>query len=941
ADPAPLLRIAGIDLITVPSSQVPTLKPADARFQVAADENYVSCFRQSELGTLLIDRFILIESEAIDRADEATRRPQASWLLKRATEVRYRRSGLRDVPAGPEDSLGAQNMTGQPFFEPTTELSLFAKIKSGAFAVALGPAGNGVTFLWHLFAISEATGQLQYASFPSDASGRLQVLPGQAVTAVTAVTLQAVGPVALQATGGVSATLYQEQEQALGANSAPLILHRAQRLAVALTVQPAASSTNTSPGLAIYDFMIQTDGSLPVLPANATFCTATDGELNADGSFAAGGIGPFSLPDPMVIGDATVYAQFLGQPQPQSGVTLFAGGDGLVRAYYQGPGPNRTFQVAQYSPVMTRASVAIGTALALVASRAGSTLASLTATVGDVGGAADLCTLFIDYGATSGIGTESWTGLPRAVTQLAAILNGEASANPSDPAVISGARPFFDYGGTLRQARLPLTGPGFLTLVGHRPDLPLAQVAVGVSGDNRTVTLTIAFTGPASSPSIVQTWAGLPTDAAILSTILAGRAAQTAYAYQPGTSDTRAVGLRTESGTVLFFLAGDDAPTITVTRASSGDLMACNVTIGSLPLLPDIPRAQDLFVAKVMASAGINACFVCGSVDPVPGLVVDQTVAATLDLRALTILFDLISTSGQILANQQVPAQILQRHSLDPQRQPMPSRALALRGAMTRPAGGPVPTVTDGRYAVATPPVDGAWIPAPITQAVDSNGQSCVTWDLSRDHARVLAPGREWTIEAWITPATTGMSTTGDGSTTLVSYNNRSDEPVAGQVQPSYFVGTFAAPTLGFGQSTLPVSITGNTSPQTFIKIDAAKAVTDRVIYQQSMRPFTIEAWVSPADPPAAQGWGGTVFDMDWLDSGASWSLFQLAIQASGTPFLQWWTTNSQVSTLVAPSSTIPTGAWSHLAVVVAPSKNFEFTATLYVNGVAVVSQTG
>ena len=47
ADRQPLLRIAGIDLISVPPVAV-AMSPADAAFRVVSDGKYISCFRVSD-----------------------------------------------------------------------------------------------------------------------------------------------------------------------------------------------------------------------------------------------------------------------------------------------------------------------------------------------------------------------------------------------------------------------------------------------------------------------------------------------------------------------------------------------------------------------------------------------------------------------------------------------------------------------------------------------------------------------------------------------------------------------------------------------------------------------------------------------------------------------------------------------------------------------------
>ncbi len=58
------------------------------------------------------------------------------------------------------------------------------------------------------------------------------------------------------------------------------------------------------------------------------------------------------------------------------------------------------------------------------------------------GADADSCTLtFTGQNGTS----EIWSHLPRQLDHFVAVLNGAAATNPNDPAVISGARPLYNY----------------------------------------------------------------------------------------------------------------------------------------------------------------------------------------------------------------------------------------------------------------------------------------------------------------------------------------------------------------------------------------------------------------------------------------------------------------------------------------------------------------
>ncbi|NES04603.1 MAG: hypothetical protein F6K22_18280, partial [Okeania sp. SIO2F4] len=151
---------------------------ADAPFQALTDEKYVYIFRQSiaetnedmvfktESGgasgdsertdyvldidgnnvpivkdTLLVDRFVL-----------------AGTLLKPKMEVRYQRSRHKTQPLGSKDSLGAKDLNGNPFFEPTQELDFVCHLQQGRFSALLLPTQIAEVQRWQVFAYNSHTG---------------------------------------------------------------------------------------------------------------------------------------------------------------------------------------------------------------------------------------------------------------------------------------------------------------------------------------------------------------------------------------------------------------------------------------------------------------------------------------------------------------------------------------------------------------------------------------------------------------------------------------------------------------------------------------------------------------------------------------------------------------------------------------------------------------
>lgn len=102
--------------------------------------------------TLLCDRFILAGSE-----------------LRSKMEVRYRRSRHKSQPAGSTDSLGARDMEGNPFFEPTRELAFVQHLTSGQFSVLQLPTQVSGVKRWQIFAYNSATSRMD--SFNLEVSG--------------------------------------------------------------------------------------------------------------------------------------------------------------------------------------------------------------------------------------------------------------------------------------------------------------------------------------------------------------------------------------------------------------------------------------------------------------------------------------------------------------------------------------------------------------------------------------------------------------------------------------------------------------------------------------------------------------------------------------------------------------------------------------------------
>ncbi|GLF99601.1 LamG domain-containing protein [Streptomyces yaizuensis] len=104
--------------------------------------------------TLLCDRFLLVGGR-----------------LKPVSEVRFKRSRHKTEPASAKDSLGAVDMDGKPFHEPTQELAFIANLTQGRFAAVLVPTAVQGQQRWQFFAHNNVTGRIDSFSVEQAADG--------------------------------------------------------------------------------------------------------------------------------------------------------------------------------------------------------------------------------------------------------------------------------------------------------------------------------------------------------------------------------------------------------------------------------------------------------------------------------------------------------------------------------------------------------------------------------------------------------------------------------------------------------------------------------------------------------------------------------------------------------------------------------------------------
>ena len=118
-------------------------------------------------GTLLVDRFMLVGGQ-----------------LKPKMEVRYQRSRSKTRPQSRKDSLGAKDLDGNFFYEPTQELKFVGHLTGGRFAVLLIPTQVAEVQRWQIFAQNSRTGLMDSFNVERAADGLFNTRGSQTYTCV-------------------------------------------------------------------------------------------------------------------------------------------------------------------------------------------------------------------------------------------------------------------------------------------------------------------------------------------------------------------------------------------------------------------------------------------------------------------------------------------------------------------------------------------------------------------------------------------------------------------------------------------------------------------------------------------------------------------------------------------------------------------------------------
>jgi hypothetical protein len=983
--PAPQLRLAGMDLLTVTPTAT-KVTPADASFQIVSDGQYLVCLRPSARGTLYLNRLVLQKWDETVRGTE-----QARFALESAWEVRYQRSGLRDIPLDATDTQSYVDLTGAPFLEPTLELSHVTGAATGAFAVTRVPTADPTTVRWYVACGAAAGVQLStftetgksVADFTEPATGYPKLLP-------------TLGGKQLPPLAGLAPalTLYAEQDAVPAASGESVEVQRAGRLLLAFAVNASAVGSGLDVATAAFDFGLDPTGLAPVLPPDKQGVQLVDGTVDG-GVFKPDLTSPF-YPTPAqalevthVVDGQVVTALLLGQVQPHTDPFARMAEDGLMHLYYGGP--NATQQdavpgwralvpgqpqalVAQFDPRVSRLVIPVPWKYAattehppgaaqFVARQSGPIMTgskvSVSGTTFGTQPQQDLCDVTVTYPSALGFGTESWRGVPREVPEFAAVLNGDASDDSADPAVLTGSKPFYDFPGRRALARMPLTPPapplvGFapaLTLVSNRVGVPLAEASVNSAGGK--LRLTLAFL-PKDGQKITQVWPGLPAAAQDWADILAGSADTETYSYVAGDGSTPLFGLQTDAYQVDAPIllrptgAGPDLSglKIEVTAAAGATVNVAFHEAGPGFTVSAVPTAVEKFAQTLSGNRDFAALGLVVDTEGVGGNVLPTLgQVGAVDLRGGCALFDLVPPAADIVGwsvpegshtagvlghipasgpdvditrlagfvcapdapDAGIPAYVqdkigdLTHHTVSRTVRGATAAAQAQSGAWMRETP-PLSCSLDGSNAVSVPVVAG---PAVLPSSLS------------------LRPQMEWTFEAWVQPSTSlarRLITFHDGVTQLPATAPQLDYWINLQGQDVVSFSSYAkkpgTPDSSFFQ-------TGTSAKAGFL-LPAA---------------FTWEFWVQPQAQPTPAGALGGILQV--IAPGRGPEAFSVTLTGDrhllirvghedGTPPQDLTST----ATLAATTSAgLPT--WTHVAIVGRQTgTGGPFTIELFLNAV-------
>lgn len=566
------LRQVGMNLVTVSDPSLTALNKLN--FVAYSDEKYVYIFRQNHLKTLQVDRFVFVPSNNA---------LEVSW------ETRYQRSGRKDVPSGSKDTLGFNNMDGEPFQEPSIALPMTHDLADNGFSIALTSSVSTQTKVWHIFALDNDSGKMNYFGLPASDTDIFDLttkkfdpttgamIPDQSFTLNC---LSNDGTVPLPFTGGQDSCLYYKQEETPSIAGKGTTLKRNQRLMNVFTVR---SQNNNH--LAVVDFGIAKDGTLaelgetltlPIIPAPSSTKNSPMTMLKQDENML------------------NICGGFLDFAVNASAPNLLDSADGHVHLYFENAavtGDQSNYVAISYSAQTQRVHFALptndGNTLEAIGRQNGAAMNQSLVSLVD-GSDANLCNVELRYTPTTSPRVkEEWSGVPRDLKSYLTVFQGGAVSNPNNPAMKLPDVCFYDYSARWYQQAISVESgqqtAGFVRLISRLPKHLLTESQSGIrltngaSNDLCNMVLNLVT----DSLHISETWNNLPRDSAALTNILLGQ--DNHFDYANNTSQTLtpyriAVGSgwlwlvkqhnQSASGKVVISITGLDTCVITLADAA-------------------------------------------------------------------------------------------------------------------------------------------------------------------------------------------------------------------------------------------------------------------------------------------------------------------------------------------------------------------------------------
>ncbi|EPR65383.1 LamG domain-containing protein [Cyclobacterium qasimii] len=975
----PQLRLAGMDLITVPYT-VNSLSAADSPFRAYSDGKFICIFRQSEHGTLFMNRLMLAEFSI-----DVNGKSQARFALENAWEVRYKYSGYKDVPGSDVDNQSYKNPTGKPFIEPTWEFEKISGITDGLFCVLEIPTGaqdKKVIYVAvntgsniQLFKINKnSEGQIDYSD-----SGKTfnPIIPLLAKDSTPLLPISGLAP---------ALAFYGEQEVTQTLNEEDAELQRLGRVVMCIPVTGAGLTQ----AMAIFDYSLDATGNISNIPVNKQTVPLVDGKLKnsifqADTTSSTYPNSQNISETIMIVDNLVVNTMLLGQIEPNGTPNLYVGDDGLLHLYYGGPLPaspsgfwssldpnSPQAMVAQLDTrvnhmqilipwVSTQLTEQASGNVTFNAALSGGVMIGATVVVTDTSYNAsapvDLCDIQVTYPAILNLPNETWVGVSRDVKVLAQILNGEATDDSADPNAKSGGRIYFDYSSLNSMVRIPLVGISSpLTTGPYTPNLnfvssleDIALKSLIVSGSGADLDFTFGF--KISNVIISIKWQGVPAEIDTYSDVFSGVAGLNTYAYPSASTNTSLWALNTSALQI-------DAPLIFYPKSGTGDTqLSIEISQGNslnqvnakfksstgTVNVSNIPAEITKFIAALKADSQFQALNLGIANKGASGnVLITSSQVSAMGLADTTVLFDLLLPNFE-LADTTVAPQTYQagkqKHYFS---EPSKSSIVKLVGfyvSYDQPSGY-IPgfiqnnniTITQANRTLntETPELHSAlWVRQKPQAACTFTPTENVIIPIEVNGVLLpesinLQPQNEWTMETWVKPS-------GSQQQQIVSFHNGMEPVNLGSPSLDYAVGMKGQKVFKFNNY--------NKNPSQLDSAYLQTGVSNIASFYQPNE-FTWECWVQPEATPAPPIGSGTIplGIIFQIGSNTTYPTFSIGLSADRHLYIRTLDNLNQShdysTTNVLPSVGLDGfPIWSHLAFVgtIEPSK--KWTIEVILNG--------